>query len=1091
MKTFFLTIAILLLSFSSFAKEDLILKFQHQKDKDAVAALILSHKEQLKAQGEKFILISHELMNPNSKSSLVKELLRLKKVNIIIDVVEDRKYYPKSQLENESIACTAPSVDEILNQEIEKVEKVASILNQSCSLSVKCKDSSVSWATMAMGADFAEEIVDDEILKSKESNVKSKTAVIDSGFDKINQTSGLSTPIDVQKANESIVELDHDDNGHGTAVASMISGKHTGVTKNVDLTLMKLVNGRKEGSSKAEVAEAVEKACKQNNDIINVSLGSYKDSKEQVNSKQELWYEVAKKQGCLIIQAAGNDGIRKKIGNLSHDLEDPHLTVEALDQFQEFARFSTVGMVSAPGEKVFSLLSADHKYSGGTSKNMCLIDQNQHGKISGTSFSAPAVAGVASQVVTILKARGVIPKDPVLKIKLIKSILYAAQGYPEKRNGINAYAATLIARKVSKSQQDSSIEELKKIVKEESSQLCNGTAERCEDQLQCSDKKTCVQNLRKKSFLCPFSGEQLEALIVGLDHLKEKEMVMGLLSQIPEKEFTQNQKYKEIYSTDFFDSMLNNAMTNDEIQYLLKKPIFKKNLKWKTWVETFLNESPKAKDKVAAKISLLTDKSVSLLPQWKEWVTINVPKAPFSMELIDLIENPEVQKLVNLNEIAKNILELEDVESKIYFLASNVAQKDPHWNSWVESFLASTKESDHVFALLTDQSILQNKNWYELMMKLWSSNQLNDHNKGRLLLNQDVQKKEEWQKLLDIFFEMKGEYLGHSFILRDENIKKIPKWETYVEKIITDNPDDLLLTDSKVKKLHKWNTWIENFIQDPKNDSLVLLRDQDVQKNENYPKWVELKLNAIKNSFSLMTLLEDEKIQSHPSWEKKVKEIFDNPKESFTQMYLLKNESIQKTGLWKDFLKKYIEDDKKDYKEAILQIPKVLEDPEWGGWAKEFFEDPKNSSFAMAIILKNEDVHKKTEWKNLADTYLQKKEIERHQRDFLIDPPVMKKTEWTELSMVFINNAKDESEMVSFLKEPSVMRKEEWVKLSMAFINNAEDEKRIVDFLRDEYVIDSKNWKKLADAYLKKSKEVRYRQLFLTSEEVAEKLKEQ
>lgn len=63
--------------------------------------------------------------------------------------------------------------------------------------------------------------------------------------------------------------------------------------------------------------------------------------------------------------------------------------------------------------------------------------------------------------------------------------------------------------------------------------------------------------------------------------------------------------------------------------------------------------------------------------------------------------------------------------------------------------------------------------------------------------------------------------------------------------------------------------------------------------------------------------------------------------------------------------------------------------------------------------------------------------------------------------------------------------------MSTAFINNAEDEKKIVDFLRNEYVIDSKNWKKLVDAYLKKSKEDRYRQLLLTSEEVAEKLKEQ
>ena len=85
-------------------------------------------------------------------------------------------------------------------------------------------------------------------------------------------------------------------------------------------------------------------------------------------------------------------------------------------------------------------------------------------------------------------------------------------------------------------------------------------------------------------------------------------------------------------------------------------------------VQTFFNDSPEIEDKIAAKINLLTDESVSLLPEWKEWVAINVPKASFSVELIDLLEKPEVQKLVNINEIAKNILESQDAESKIYFL---------------------------------------------------------------------------------------------------------------------------------------------------------------------------------------------------------------------------------------------------------------------------------------------------------------------------------------------------------------------------------------------------------------------------------------
>lgn len=1048
MKRIFLATIFLTFSLQSFAKEGLILKFQNQKDKSSVAALIQKHKGKIEAEGEKFILIKSELMNPDSKSLLTSELLRLRKANIITDVVEDEKVYPKSLVQLDSVSCNTQASDN-LKQEIDKLSKVTSKLSESCSLSLKCQESSVSWAPMAMGADFAEEIVTSEISKSKNPNVKSKTAVIDTGFDQKNQVSGLSTPIDVQPANSAIKELQYDDGGHGTPVASMISGKHTGVTKNVDLSLFKLTSDRDGSSSTARIAEAVEKACKQNNDVVNLSWGSESEERVEIDTKSQLWYEVARKQGCLIVQSAGNSGVRKKTGTRNSDLEDPHLTVEALDQFQEYAKFSTVGMVSAPGHRVFSLLSTHHKYGENTKTSMCTIDQNQHGKISGTSFSAPALAGVASQVVTILKARGIIPKDPALKIKLVKSILFAAQGYPEKRNGINAYSAALIARKVAGNKLDSSVEELKQIAQEESNKFCNQPIVKCDDKIQCSDKKSCVQDLRKRSFLCPASGDQLEALVTGLNDLKEKEMVMGLFSQIPEKELAENPKYKEIYSTDVFESILKESGSG-ESQYLLQKPVFKKNPKWKSWVNDYFEKSPQITDKVR----LLQDEDVSHLPGWEKLVAENVSKAPASVEVIDIMEREDVRKIVDVNEVAKKVFASKNANLKIHFLTSKTNQKNPNWDRWVEDFLSDSKNSEFVIEFLTDRSILENDKWYDLVMKSWSAGYLLKNDRAALITNVNVQKKAQWPELIDKLFRENGPRL--SFTLRDENVKKFPKWEEYVGKLMASEPDDYLLTDSKVKELPQWNSWAEKYVADPKNNLTVFFTDPDVQKHAQYSRWVEQKVNSTKDSFSMLSLLKNESIQTQPAWEKKIKEIFDASGESYVKARLLADSSIQKHAAWDGLLKKYLEGDKSDYKTTLLMEKKVLDKPEWGEWAAKILADT-DESISINEVLKDEGVQKKPQWKALAQSYLQRKELE-----------------------------KDQS---SFLTSANVMRKKEWSELSVGFIKNAENEADIVNFLKNDYVLESKDWKKLANAYLEKATDEHYKNMFLSSKGIAEKLK--
>ena len=211
-----------------------------------------------------------------------------------------------------------------------------------------------------------------------------KVAVIDSGvqehetftgkeikeFDFVTGQNGGEVPIDP-------------DNGHGTAVASIIAGndsRNPGVAPASEILSFRVLDNDGYTDSYT-LAEAIVAATDSGADIINISLGSNGDSGLVRRS-----VDYAMSEGVLIVAATGNEGI----GSISFPAAiDGVVAVAANDavgQHVEFVNSGTNlegGGMSAPG---YGVLAA--------------WPQGEVVSFSGTSASAPFVSGAVAAVMS-------------------------------------------------------------------------------------------------------------------------------------------------------------------------------------------------------------------------------------------------------------------------------------------------------------------------------------------------------------------------------------------------------------------------------------------------------------------------------------------------------------------------------------------------------------------------------------------------------------------------------------------------------------------------------------------------------------------
>jgi subtilisin family serine protease len=244
--------------------------------------------------------------------------------------------------------------------------------------------------------------VPDSVLRAAS---RVKVAVIDSGAD-------LSAPNVGDKAPRTWSLLSHshkvkDVLGHGTFVASIAAGSVrdgvgiAGFGGDAKLLVVQAID-RDGYITDVDEAAAIVYAVKHGADVINLSIGGSETS--AIEKRAVRW---AARQGVLIVAAAGNEHDAGNPVEYPAALLQPKgsrgeggigLAVGATDRDGTRAPFSNTGSylsLGAPGYNVFAAESAASEWPHA---QVPWDSPGFYGWASGTSFSAPEVAGVAALV---------------------------------------------------------------------------------------------------------------------------------------------------------------------------------------------------------------------------------------------------------------------------------------------------------------------------------------------------------------------------------------------------------------------------------------------------------------------------------------------------------------------------------------------------------------------------------------------------------------------------------------------------------------------------------------------------------------------
>ena len=228
-----------------------------------------------------------------------------------------------------------------------------------------------------------------------------------------------------------------DYDGHGTMVAGIIAAAHNdtaiaGVNPNAKLMVLRALGNF--GTTRASLlAEAIVYATDNGADIINLSVGG-----ALTNPMETAALKYASEKGVLIVVAAGNEGV--DLDNYGPGGSEYALTVGATYFDDRTAAFSNLGAqvdLTAPGVDVLSLRARstdvnyrplqNAEYESGTN---VVGEERDRVFASGTSFSAPIVAGTASLL---------LQKDPTLTAdQLRERLLMTAEDVDDP--GVDRYS---------------------------------------------------------------------------------------------------------------------------------------------------------------------------------------------------------------------------------------------------------------------------------------------------------------------------------------------------------------------------------------------------------------------------------------------------------------------------------------------------------------------------------------------------------------------------------------------------------------------------------------------------------------------------
>lgn len=169
-------------------------------------------------------------------------------------------------------------------------------------------------------------------------------------------------------------------NGHGTAVASTISGSDSltpGVAPGAPILSVRITDDNGQSNSYL-VAQGIVAAVDAGARLINISMGSFGDSALVRNAIQ-----YALDRGALIFAAAGNNGMDQVAYPAANEGVIAVGAVDALGNHLDFSNSGNAIDISAPGYGINAAWPGDQAVS-----------------VTGTSFSTPIVVGAVAAIMT-------------------------------------------------------------------------------------------------------------------------------------------------------------------------------------------------------------------------------------------------------------------------------------------------------------------------------------------------------------------------------------------------------------------------------------------------------------------------------------------------------------------------------------------------------------------------------------------------------------------------------------------------------------------------------------------------------------------
>jgi len=179
-------------------------------------------------------------------------------------------------------------------------------------------------------------------------------------------------------------------NCHGTEVASVIGAVKNsfgiiGVAPKIELILIKI---NLENSTELDFVNAFEYAKKQGARVINCSWGSNNEGQILADELYDI-----RRSGIVTVFASGNNGINLDRYDINDESEDPNVigVGSTEGETNDVAEYSNYG-------KNIDILAPGGSLDLGV---IVLGDGDQYYEATGTSYSAPAVAGVAALLLSL------------------------------------------------------------------------------------------------------------------------------------------------------------------------------------------------------------------------------------------------------------------------------------------------------------------------------------------------------------------------------------------------------------------------------------------------------------------------------------------------------------------------------------------------------------------------------------------------------------------------------------------------------------------------------------------------------------------